>query len=52
MIIRAIIEYNEEGYMIFAENFTGAFSRGKTREEALSKLIGEVFVDNGNEMLR
>lgn len=42
MIIRAIIEYNEEGYMIFAENFPGAFSRGKTREEALGKLPGEV----------
>lgn len=42
MIIRAIIEYNEEGYMIFAENFPGAFSRGKTRDEALGKLIGEV----------
>lgn len=42
MIIRAIIEYNEDGFMIFAENFPGAFSRGKTRDEALSKLIGEV----------
>lgn len=42
MIIRTIIEYNEEGYMIFAENFPGAFSRGKTRDEALSKLVGEV----------
>lgn len=42
MIIRTIIEYNEEGYMIFAENFPGAFSRGKTRDEALGKLVGEV----------
>ena len=42
MIIRAVIEFNEDGYMIFAENFPGAFSRGRTREEALGKLIGEV----------
>nr|WP_300657129.1 hypothetical protein [uncultured Acetatifactor sp.] len=42
MIIRAIVEFNEEGYMIFAENFPGAFSRGKTRDEALGKLVGEV----------
>lgn len=42
MIIRTIIEYNDDGYMIFAENFPGAFSRGKTREEALDKLVGEV----------
>ncbi len=42
MIIRAIIEYNEKGYMIFAENFPGAFSRGKTKDEAMNKLVCEI----------
>lgn len=42
MIIRAVIEFNDKGYMIHAENFAGAFSRGKTKEEALGKLCVEV----------
>ena len=37
MDIYAIDEYNDSGHLIHAGNFPGAFARGKTREEALSK---------------
>lgn len=42
MIIRAVIEFNEKGFLVYAENFVGAFTRGKTKEEALGKLKSEV----------
>lgn len=42
MEIRAVVEYNSDGYMIYAENFVGVFSRGRTKDEALSKLGAEV----------
>lgn len=42
MIIRAVIEFNETGFLVYAENFVGAFTRGKTKEEALCKLKNEV----------
>lgn len=42
MIIRAVDEYNEKGHLIYAENFVGAFVRGKTREEALAKFQQEI----------
>ncbi|MGI5899426.1 MAG: hypothetical protein ACOX8S_05810 [Christensenellales bacterium] len=41
MEIRLIDEYNECGHLIFCENLPGAFLRGRTRDEALSKLAGE-----------
>ena len=36
------IEYHDTGYMVYADNFSGAYSRAKTKEEALGKLAGEV----------
>ena len=39
MRIRAAVEHNEMGYLIYAENLPGAFTRGRTREEALDKLL-------------
>ena len=42
MIIRVVDEYNEKGHLVYAENFVGAFSRGKTREEAFAKLESEI----------
>ncbi|MEG1633188.1 MAG: hypothetical protein RR314_03950 [Oscillospiraceae bacterium] len=42
MKIQAIDEYNDEGHLIFADNYVGAFARGKTRQEAMQKLETEV----------
>ncbi|MEN6471968.1 MAG: hypothetical protein ABFC62_10930 [Clostridiaceae bacterium] len=42
MEIRAVDEYNEGGHLIYAENFIGAFVRGKTKEEALGKFKSEI----------
>ncbi len=38
MHIRAVDEYNSDGHLVYAENFPGAFARGKTRAEAMQKL--------------
>lgn len=43
MLIRLIDEYNEHGHLMYAENLTGAYIRGKTVSEALDKLSAEVF---------
>lgn len=40
--IRAVMEYNKDGYLLYAENYCGAFTRGKTKEEAISKFPGEI----------
>lgn len=40
--IRAVLEYNEDGYLIHADNYCGAYTRGKTKEEALGKFQGEI----------
>lgn len=42
VLIRTVIEYNDSGFLVHAENYCGAFARGKTGEEALGKLRGEV----------
>lgn len=42
MIINCIWEHNENSTLLYAENFTGAFSRGKTREIALQKMPNEI----------
>lgn len=41
-LIRAVIEYNEDGFLIYADNYPGAYTRGKTEGEALAKLTGEI----------
>lgn len=40
--ILAVIEYNDEGCLIYAQNYPGAFVRGATRSEALAKFDGEL----------
>jgi len=42
MEIRAVDEYNEGGHLIYADNYIGAFVRGRTREEALRKFETEI----------
>ena len=42
MKIEAVCEYNDKGYLIYATNFVGAYVRGATENEALSKFGGEV----------
>ena len=42
MEIRAVLEYNQDGSLLWAENVPGASSRGATPEEAEGKLPAEV----------
>lgn len=42
MKIYAVCEYNQDGCLIFAENYPGAFVRGATENEALAKFGGEL----------
>ncbi len=37
-IVRAVVEYNAEGALVWAENLPGAFSRGQSEQAALMKL--------------
>lgn len=38
----AVEEYNDKGFLIYAENYPGAYVRGNTREVALSKFQREI----------
>jgi len=40
--IRVVMEYNKDGYLLYAENYCGAFTRGKTKEAAVSKFPNEI----------
>lgn len=40
--IDVIIEYNDNGFLVWADNYPGAFSRGATRALAFHKLPAEV----------
>lgn len=42
MEIKAVVEYCERGSIVFAQDYPGAFSRGKTVDEALAKLSADV----------
>lgn len=42
MKINLIDEYNTDGHLVYIENFTGAFVRGKTIEECINKLPDEI----------
>ncbi|QSX06523.1 hypothetical protein JYG23_03440 [Sedimentibacter sp. zth1] len=46
ILVNVIIEYNNYGYLIYADNFVGAYSRGRTKEEALRKLKNEILQYN------
>lgn len=40
--IRVAAEYNTGGHLLYVVDFPGAYARGRTREEALSKLPNEI----------
>ncbi len=42
MKIRCVLEHNGDDSLLFAENFVGAFTRGKDRETALNKMPSEI----------
>lgn len=42
MIIKAVCEYNDEGALVYAENFPGAFVRGRNYENAIAKFRKEI----------
>lgn len=39
---RVIVEFNKEGYLLYSETFPGAYARGASLEEAVSKLPSEI----------
>jgi light-regulated signal transduction histidine kinase (bacteriophytochrome) len=42
MIVKAVCEYNEKGCLVYAENFPGAFVRGRNYENAIAKFPKEI----------
>lgn len=42
MKLQVIMEYNDEGYLFYFKKYTGAYVRGKTKEEAFSKISQEL----------
>ena len=42
MAIQAIIEYNDKGFLVYADGFPGTFTRGREKSEAIQKLPREV----------
>ena len=42
LAIRIVAEHSENGWLLYADNFPGAFTRGKTKEEAMAKWDGEM----------
>ncbi len=42
MIVKAVCEYNEKGCLVYAENFPGAFVRGRNYENAVAKFPKEI----------
>lgn len=41
-VIHCIVEYNDDGYLVYAGNYPGAYARGMTKEEALKKMPDEI----------
>lgn len=42
MLLKTVCEYNEDGYLVYAENFPGAFVRGRTLKGAMEKFPREM----------
>ncbi|MBR3953536.1 MAG: hypothetical protein IKJ82_08055 [Oscillospiraceae bacterium] len=42
MLIKAVCEYNDEGALVYAENFPGAFVRGRNYQNAAAKFPKEI----------
>ena len=54
--INVVMEYNKDGYLLYANNYCGAFTRGKSKDEAISKFAVEIkqymkWVTDGKEDL-
>ncbi|NLJ40756.1 MAG: hypothetical protein GX352_03990, partial [Clostridiales bacterium] len=41
-LIKAVVEYNDSGFLVYADNYCGAYTRGRIKAEALGKLKGEI----------
>jgi len=39
---RVVVEFNEDGYLLYSETFPGAYTRGSSLEEAMSKMPEEI----------
>jgi hypothetical protein len=44
--VNIVVEYNESGYLLYVADYPGAFTRGKTKEEALGKIPMEILSYN------
>lgn len=42
LLVRVVIEYNDDGYLVYSDNFPGAYTRGKSKKEALDKMENEI----------
>ena len=42
MEVKVVVEYNADGFLVYADNFPGAFSRGRTKKTALGKMPAEI----------
>lgn len=42
MLIKAVCEYNDDGCLVYAENFPGAFVRGRNYQNAVAKFPREI----------
>lgn len=42
MLIKAVCEYNDEGCLVYADNFPGAFVRGRNYQNAAAKFSKEI----------
>lgn len=42
IINNSVMEFNEGGFLIYSESFPGAYVRGKSKQEALSKFQAEI----------
>ncbi|MBR5872088.1 MAG: hypothetical protein IKZ06_00375 [Oscillospiraceae bacterium] len=42
MVIRAVCEFNDDGCLVYAENFPGAYVRGRNYENAVAKFRKEI----------
>lgn len=42
MKLEAVCEFNDGGCLIYAANYSGAYVRGKSKNEALAKFAGEM----------
>lgn len=54
--INVVMEYNKDGYLLYANNYCGAFTRGKTQDEAIRKFAVEIrqymkWITGGKEYL-